>query len=275
MARFAFFSVSALTIALIASFSNLGQSGKVGRVTVRSESGKTARKTLTSISKLRLAMKMILQKQRRLERALVVRTKQLKSLQAKKGVKGTDMKLARRTVRKLKSHNKKSVKGAPKFKLFKATRFSRMKAAVKQAEYETKHLRRVLSLKTRELSTLKKKQNINLKTVSRADSMKKAVDHLKANDYKYGDTKFPEACSCYMQFPNRNSKCWSFIGNSQSDCRSHQCKATFVCTNIDAGLICMRKRKTSKIVHMGSSPAGSSCFRQSASGYFYVPYTHG
>jgi len=220
---------------------------------------------------MRLAMKMILAKQRHLERMLVVRNKQLKAMQTKKVAKGMAMRLSRRTVRQLKSlhRHKKVAQSAPKFKLFKATRFSRMKAAFKQAQYETRHLRRVLSIRTHQLRSLK--------TVSRKkeDVMKQAMDKLKSNNYNYGSTKFPEACACNMLTPNKNSKCYYFTDATKTTCTYRQCRATYVCTtDTVSGLICMRRKKTSKLV-VGTTTVGTTqCSSIATSGYVYVPYTN-
>lgn len=219
---------------------------------------------------MQFAMKMIIEKQRTLARALAVRTKQLEVLQGGKNY-GKGMGKLARIVRKHKNIS------APNYMVFRATKLTRMQAAIREAKYEKAHLRRVLSVKMRELNTLKRK-GLYLKTIARAKDtrMEDAISKLKSNNYNYGADKYPEACACQMLPPNNHSKCYYFADATETTCKYRQCKATFVCTNNDiSGLVCMRRKKTSKlVVQKATTTAGlTQCSKVATSGYTYVPYT--
>lgn len=79
-------------------------------------------------------------------------------------------------------------------------------------------------------------------------------------------SKMPQSCDCEPTRSRSTGRCWYFTRKDSNICMQRPCRLKFICTSRKTGLVCMLRKKTSKIVPISSN----KCAEERVPGFIYT-----
>ena len=196
------------------------------------------------------------------QKALTIAEEEVKLTLGRKKKLAAEIAKERQQFKKVKSDAKKAA--AKRRKLTAKQKALAKKQAIKEASAKKMLAAKLKNLEKRKELGLRRKLHL---VHAKKKEMMKMRSTLKRHGFQY-KTKYPPFCSCEVELPNPYSVCYRYT--LRPYCVRHKCRAKHVCVPRDTGLLCIRKRTTTKVVPYGYS---GECKTKQIPGYMYTVYS--